>query len=495
MKILLDVLRRKPEVVRRPKKPARVYHYTRRGAEETIARMRSPTGIIMEGHLLRVFREQGYDVEPVRDNKSVYDPESLFSALDKYVEAPCQYEEEILGQAIGLALKTFGHSPSRKKLKPITFDYELMEAVKMDKASGAPHFARKGDVFASDKARSERIAAGLTAPPPCVAYHRVQHGPEGPKTRLVWGYPLSMTLLEARFARPLIREYLAVKTPMTFGLVKNEVGCRVMEVMKHGVAYGLDFSKFDSSVPTRLVHTAFEILATHFDMSDADKEVWRVVKDYFLNTLILMPDGYVYQKHCGVPSGSYFTQLVDSIVNYIVIQYMALVVTGTSVNNRVINVLGDDSLFALSGWYEIEVFAQIAKQLGMSVNVSKSGRYRQREAPSFLGHKWISGIPDRPALEVVQRMIFPERPSPRGRTLALQKSRVEERVMAYVGDSACAWGIAYNSGVMGKSNDVSAFQLQGRRTGFPITGAEEIMSLMGEGLPTVAKTLYLGLIR
>lgn len=464
------VLREKRGVV----PPQRVYQYTRRGVEEVIKRLQSPTGIIVEGHLLRVFRDQGFDIDPVRDNKSVYSPDALYDALSFYVERDCHYDSKLLARAIDACYSVFAHHPTKLKLKSLEFDFELYSAIKLDKASGAPLFMKKGDAYELDNARAKKIARMETAPPPCIAYHRVQHGPEGPKTRLVWGYPLSMTLLEARFARPLIKRFLEIRTPMTFGLVKNEVGARVLETSRHGVVYGLDFSKFDSSIPTRLIMTAFEILKTHFDMSSEDEGVWRIVRDYFINTLILMPDGFVYQKHCGVPSGSYFTQLVDSIVNYIIIQYMVLVVTGEMVDNRLINVLGDDSLFRLSGWYETQDFANVAASLGMTINVPKSGRYR-REDPSFLGHTWHLGIPNRPELELVKRIIFPERPSQISKSVEDHQLRQVERLIAYIGDASDGWKLIYNSGLLGKTNDIAAYQLLGRRTRYPITDRKSVV--------------------
>lgn len=473
----------------------KMFKYDRRGAKEVIARMQSPTGIVVEGHLLRVFREQGFELDPERDNKSEYDPRAVFDALERYKPADVRYDDAVLRQAIALCYRAFGLPEGMEKLKMITFDHELHSAVRLDKSSGAPAFSNKGSAFESDLRRSRRIVEGTTTPPPCVAYHRVQHGAEGPKTRLVWGYPLSMTLVEARFARPLIDRFLQMRTPMAFGLVKHQLGGRVLETSGKGVTYALDFSKYDATIPTRILRTAFEILATHFDFSEEGKVAWSRVINYFQHTPILMPDGNVYQKHVGVPSGSYFTQMIDSLANYIVIQYMALLVAKEPISDRRLNVLGDDSLFSLADWVDIERFAQIAASLGMTVNVLKSGRYRDGEAPSFLGHEWHAGIPDRPRSEIVKRIVFPEMPWQRDRSSADFRARVEERLMAYVGDAACAWSVALYSGQLGWSNDLSAYQLLHRRSSNPITGMEEVQSLLGDGVPSAAKTMLLGLIR
>lgn len=46
--------------------------------------------------------------------------------------------------------------------------------------------------------------------------------------------------------------------------------------------------------------------------------LWDIIVDYIIHTPIRFADGERHVKHSGVASGSYFTQLIDSIVNYIV---------------------------------------------------------------------------------------------------------------------------------------------------------------------------------
>lgn len=96
--------------------------------------------------------------------------------------------------------------------------------------------------------------------------------------------------------------------------------------------YGsFDFSNFDKTVTKQLIEIAFSILLCNIDMSHyQDREIprvdrlmkpWNYIKEYFINTSLLLSNGEVWQKSGCIPSGSYFTQLIGSIVNWIIINY------------------------------------------------------------------------------------------------------------------------------------------------------------------------------
>lgn len=404
----------------------RRYHGRKAGG--TLKMMNSTTGMIVEGAFLRRFREMGFELDPERDNKSVYEPDSCFSNLAKYmVRYPEQPKSQEFTHAVKLAYKAFAGDGT---LKRIDSKRELLKSIVETKSSGAPLFTSKGEAFESDFERMDRVLCGNSAPQPCVAFHRVQHGSEGPKQRLVWGYPQSMTLLEARFARPLIDKLKLIRTPMAFGLRRFELTARTVGVENSTFRYGLDMSRFDSSVSPWFIHIAFKILATWFGDDQVD-EGWDRMVNYFIHTPILMPDGYVYRKRTGVPSGSYFTQLVDSIVNYIVIQYCALRIFGKPIEDGKLLVLGDDSLFGLDKHVKLDRFIAVAHELGFAVNEEKSEVTRLGEPFTFLGHAWVHGIVDRQAIDIVKRMAFPEKPN----NIKDTRERLFTRALGYYCDA------------------------------------------------------------
>lgn len=367
-----------------------------------------PNGVpIVEHKLLRLFSEQGFDLDTDRDNKSVVDVDQLFSSLARYHDESGIQRSDSLDQAISLAYSAFGGDGS---LLPLTPE-EAQSAVKLEKSSGLPELTSKRDALPKDFRRFQYFyrGNGRKQMPPCIAYHRVQHGETGPKTRLVWGYPLSVTLLESVFARPLIDKFLVMRTPMAFGLRRSDLMARTQGIENSNIRIGMDVSGFDASVKPYLIGVAFSILRTWFPEDEMIDKQWSLVQDYFIHTPILMPDGWVYRKHQGVPSGSYFTQLVDSIVNYILVQYSVIRARGESVNDRLILVLGDDSLIGMRDPIPLSDLVKYAKELGFTISLRKSEVSRFGEPYSFLGHHWDMGFPRRDLKELVKRSVYAER--------------------------------------------------------------------------------------
>jgi hypothetical protein len=134
-----------------------------------------------------------------------------------------------------------------------------------------------------------------------------------------------------------------------------------------------------------------------------------------VHTRIVLPNCEMYQKHRGVPSGSAFTALVDSIANYLILNYCWIRITGRSLTPDRCLVLGDDSIFGANTYVALERLATVATELGMVLGVGKSVVTGPNDAPSFLGHEWKQARPHRPKHDVLIRMVYPERWHPQSR--------------------------------------------------------------------------------
>jgi len=413
-------------------------YHLKRSASRTLAYLGRKGPQLVEWSILNNLRAMGFDLEVSRDNKSVYEPEKLVQALARYGKKPdlSLCHPDILQRAKDLTFRVFGRQTT---FRPLPLDSELERFVQREKSSGLPDLARKGDTFLVDLERATRIASGSRAPDPCVAFHRVQHGNEGPKTRLVWGYPQSMFLLEARFAPTLIEFFLERETPMAFGLYKSQVSARMQSIRNSGLRYSLDFSGFDSSIDASLLAFAFDVLASHFDMDDEESYTWEKIVNYFIHTPLMMPDQCVWVKHHGVPSGSYFTQMIDTIVNYLSVMYAWLRATDQPIPDDKILVLGDDSIVGQSKYVSLTDLQTYFTEIGLTLNVQKTGLSKQGEDdPHFLGHVWRRGYPDRDPREIAMRMAFPEKPS----GIKDNGLRRAIRILSYIPDAVSAHEIA-----------------------------------------------------
>lgn len=389
----------------------RPFPYRNSRAKETLAMMNTPTGILCYGGVkYRLEQDQGFHFRDELDNKSGYQPAKLYEALAKYASNDVEPEFDKLAWDQAYAA-TLAYMTLQNPVRPLRTAQQLTQALKLEKFSGAPEFKSKGEVMHKELRRSLRWLRGEVSAQPCVAMHRVQHGSNGPKTRLVWAYPQSVTIAEARFARPLIDAFKKKDSPMAFGKYRYQIGARMTTIENSHAIYGLDMSGFDQSICRKLIHMAFQILSKSLDMTWEEEKMWEKVEHYFIHTPILMPDGNVYTKHRGVPSGSYFTQLVDSIVNHFCIQYVWYIMFNRTIYRENILVLGDDSLFGVPYAVSLRKLAVEFKKIGLTIHedVKSFMTLDHKIDAHFLGHEWTHGLVDREPRDVAMRMVYPER--------------------------------------------------------------------------------------
>nr|WNT71129.1 MAG: RNA-dependent RNA polymerase [Catepeofons virus] len=279
---------------------------------------------------------------------------------------------------------------------------QVVEFTKLDRNSGLPSLGRKSDDV--DRARKEAldILHGKKTPPPCVAFYRTQVG----KTRLVWGYPYAMTLLEGTIAVPVINDLRADSfCPYPVGHTGVGIGGRLVRSTWAPLQYCTDWSKFDSTVPRRVIREAFSLIRSWFVDEEGRRKV-DIVEDYFLHCGILMPDGYVYTGRTrGIPSGSWLTQVVGSMCNYFLLMYIAHRV-GDGIAPGVL-VFGDDAVVPMYRLPKLRAWAKEAEALGMTIHPEK--QVITHGKPHFLGHFWEGAFATRPIEETLQALATSER--------------------------------------------------------------------------------------
>nr|APG78218.1 RdRp [Hubei partiti-like virus 48] len=253
---------------------------------------------------------------------------------------------------------------------------------------------------------------------PCNAVAKSMVG-KSPKFRLIWVYPAHMTFAEGMFAMPLIRAYQQLRGSYAIWVRFAKGDLRFLKSLRHpdNTWLGLDWSAFDSRVPAWLIRDAFAILRDNLDFSRYDTwgkptdghtldRLWKQVVDYFINTPVKLPSGRVLKKKQGVPSGSYFTSLIDSVCNSIVIHYL---LAETSYARDHLWVLGDDCLVELSSSVNVSEMANVAEQVfGFTLNIDKT---EKGDNVSFLGYKMSpEGYPKASFDKLLAQLLLPASP-------------------------------------------------------------------------------------
>lgn len=246
-----------------------------------------------------------------------------------------------------------------RRLRPLSNESALTY-LKNSSNSGAPSFSRKSRVKGAILANFE---SEYNKQFPCILFTRTQ---ENNKTRNVWGYPISDTLAEMRYYRPLL-DYQK-KLPWRSALNKPEdIDKGITKIIKAAQInpelsiLSMDFSAYDASVKDGLQKASFNYISSLFQ-SQYSSEIERLYKRF--NSIgIITPEGIFSGPH-GIPSGSTFTNEVDSIS-----QYLIAINSGFANDPSLMQIQGDDGVYLVS---KPDPFKDSFRKYGLQVNDDKS---------------------------------------------------------------------------------------------------------------------------
>nr|APG78256.1 RdRp [Hubei partiti-like virus 17] len=323
-------------------------------------------------------------------------------------------------------------------------DYETSKRrMPQNTSPGLPYiqmkgFKTKGDVLDQDfkdfVEKWERVGDGHSIDiPACAAFARSHIGNlDTNKVRPVWAVPVEVILQEGIFAYPIIDELTSqrIGKHTAYGMEMMKGGMEWLngQVLnyrtKHPGAQFLltDYSAFDSSVPAWLIRDCFRILEKKIDFSKMQtpdgvkacnpirekRKFWKIVS-YFINTVITNPDGRTYKKDHGVPSGSMFTNIIDTMVNFIVTRVSVRYKCGIYPTFDVY--FGDDSIvgFPSNILINLDDIADFAKRIfGMSINPTKSYYTDNHKNIHFLGYYNQNGTPKKTDVDLFASMLYPQ---------------------------------------------------------------------------------------
>nr|WPR17401.1 MAG: RNA-dependent RNA polymerase [Streptophyte partitivirus] len=299
-------------------------------------------------------------------------------------------------------------------------------------------YRNKGEIFddpiAMGKIRRAWDSIGRGIPwslPDSLAFHRtIASTKDKSKIRPIWGYPTDVIVEEARFFMPLMSalKVHCNETDSYYGLGMETALSGHSHLARNFATLVVeqclcaDLSAFDSRVPDWIIRDVFSFMSDWFDFSkviDSDGKVWDVNPDqtcrrwkamvsYFVNTKIRTPTGLRVQKNHGVPSGSMFTNLIDTIVNAVQMRTALRRVTGELPTKDYY--YGDDSCIFLSDGVDIEQLAAVLLSVfGAVLSVEKTVLTDNPENIHWLGYYHRVTGPRRSLDFIVASTLFPER--------------------------------------------------------------------------------------
>lgn len=251
--------------------------------------------------------------EPLRNlessNLSKFGPRSIAVPWSERKELVAAYFGS--GDVIDLARLATRNELVNGRLRPLSND-NAIKYLKNSTSSGLPYYAKKGRVKAEVLANFDQL---IQRQDPCVMFTRTQ---EQKKTRTVWGYPIADTLFETKYYRPLLD--IQRKQPWRAALVgPTQVDEKITNLIDSSIKLGhslvsIDFSSYDATLKASLQKASFDYIKDCFQPSVSDDIEY--ISTRFRTIGIITPDG-VWNGDHGVPSGSTFTNEVDSIAQYL----------------------------------------------------------------------------------------------------------------------------------------------------------------------------------
>lgn len=289
------------------------------------------------------------------EQRAKFGPRSIAVTWEERKDALYEYFEPDKSNSHDILAKNESNI-NKGRLRP----YNLNNAagfIKKTTNSGLPFLAKKGRVLDETVDNFPQL---LNRQDPCMMFTRTQ---ESKKTRTVWGFPIADTLNEMMFYRPVLESQKTAEW-RTAIVSPDAVDRAITKLMSYAEENGLalvsiDFSKYDASISQSLIDSAFIYVNSMFQ-SGYEEQI-NYVRDRFKTIGIVTPDGIVEGPH-GVPSGSTFTNEIDSIVQY-------LIVVNSTMDLEYFQIQGDDGAYATS---DPEALFELFKSHGLNVNEDKS---------------------------------------------------------------------------------------------------------------------------
>ena len=226
------------------------------------------------------------------------------------------------------------------------------------------------------------------------------------KTRLVSMIDIYQIIAECRFAVPF-QQYLSKLDWYAGG--KNDSWIRNEVYLSRGRFFywtSVDYSCYDQTIPAWLIREAFDVVRSAFIQDSFDEQLFSIIREDFIHKVFILSDEII-EAHKGVPSGSMFTQIIDSVVNYLMIA--SYLEKEDGFDRYRMFIMGDDNLiFTTKRIDEHDMSSYLFNEFGIVMNPEKADLGDRFTDPIFLSRIWTEHGPYRTPEIIVAKLLYPE---------------------------------------------------------------------------------------
>jgi hypothetical protein len=336
--------------------------WNKRPRQEIIDQMRERIGPAPYPELARIDEEEAAKIGPL----SIMYP---FDRRRDDVEAYYHQTWDADEKAFDYAVSTVSKLVSPGSIRPLGID-SAYDTLHKSKNWGAPTWTSNAGVGPWYLRYAMGIVSLAQVYPKTLFWRGQQAGPNETKQRVVFGEFKGLTILEATLMYPLLNALKSQPGFAAWGTV-FQVDMAITKLMRMARSLGVplmsgDYSGFDSSIHRRMIDGVWGLfeLWTVPEMS----ERIRLLREAFATGGLIIPWEVKYGRNGGVPSGSTFTNLFDSVANLVAGYYASY---RCGVELRGFEVMGDDSVFVFYPSITADQLSDAVGELGLKMNPDK----------------------------------------------------------------------------------------------------------------------------
>nr|QRN67963.1 RNA-dependent RNA polymerase [Fig cryptic virus] len=230
------------------------------------------------------------------------------------------------------------------------------------------------------------------------------------KVRIVFGEAFHNILIEGLSAAPLLEAFKRLDTFYFTGKDPTIYVPRILHKMSinEGWFICLDWKAFDASVQLWEIDHAFDCIQQLIAFpTELSRLAFLFTRESFKQRKLADPNGTLWMRKGGIPSGSYYTNIIGSVINYNRIEYVC---KRLGLQKTSCYVQGDDSLIHITGDAKPDLtqLQMLGEQFGWTLNIPKCSLTQDSQLVTFLGRSQMHQLNIRERLKVLRLMCFPE---------------------------------------------------------------------------------------